>query len=182
MFRCGVGPACAPGQHAGDGGDRCDVGWRAGLEQWEQREHCPDVPQIVRAKDLFDAFGLEVEEPAATGYPGVVDEQVKRVVALGDAGGHRVDLIALCNVAYLDLTACLACELLEPVPPAGREDALPALGRELARDCGSEAARRAGNERYALAGRLLHPVDRRRLSRLPGGMVSLKRTSATSSG
>jgi hypothetical protein len=67
-------------------------------------------------------------------------------VALADPGHGGLDLLALGHVAELVLAAELVGQRLEPLAPAGDEDAAPAALREPARDRLADA--RAGSGDY----------------------------------
>src|SRR3990172_11185036 len=96
----------------------------------------PDGAEVVDPHDLLDPLGHELEEACAAGDAGVVHEQVDGRMALGDGGGDALHVGALGDVAGLRLRADLGGEPLEPLPPAGEEDAAPAAPRKPARERG----------------------------------------------
>lgn len=70
-------------------------------------------------------------------------------MACGDPRGYVLDLRAVADVARLRVRADLGGQRLQPLPPAGEEDAAPATAREQAGDGGADAARPARYDRDA---------------------------------
>jgi hypothetical protein len=117
----------------------------------------------------FDEVEVDGEEGTAGGHSGVVDEQVDRRVALEDPRGHRIDGLAVGDVAHLHLAVDLVGERAEPVLAARDEDAPPALLRQKPRRCLADPRRRAGDDRdpdgrgVRIAGRRRPDAHRRNL-------------------
>src|SRR5204862_7057194 len=82
VLRGAVRPRVSGSDRACYGGDVDDVGGSAGFECREERPQAPDRPEVVRADELLDLLRRELEETAATGHAGVVDEQADRWMPL----------------------------------------------------------------------------------------------------
>ena len=61
--------------------------------------------------------------------------------------GHRVDRLAVADVARLVLGAELLGNVRQPLGAASHEHALPAPRRQQPRECGADAARAARDDR-----------------------------------
>jgi hypothetical protein len=141
-----VGAGGSVRECAGNRDDVDDVRGPRGLELREKRPHAPDTPEIDGVDDLLDLFRLELEKAAPAREAGVVDEEPDRRVALRDPRRDLVHLRAVGNVAGLRLRAELCSDLLEPLGPPGKEQAVPSARREGARGRGSDPARSSGDD------------------------------------
>ena len=68
-------------------------------------------------------------------------------MAADDPCGHRVDRLAVADVARLVLGAELRGDARQPLRASRNEDALPAARRQQPRERGADAARTAGDDR-----------------------------------
>src|SRR5581483_7571509 len=130
----------------GDRDDVDDVGGRCCNEPGQQRAEAPDASQVVDAHHVLDHNRVAVEEAGARGDAGVVDEQAGARVTLEDPRAHRLDRLTVADVAYLDLSAYLAGKRAQPVLATRDEHAQPAFAGEAARNLGSDARRRSGDD------------------------------------
>jgi hypothetical protein len=64
-----------------------------------------------------------------------------------DPCGHRVDRLAVADVARLVLGSQLFGDTRQPLRASRDEDAPPAACRQQPRECGADAARTAGDDR-----------------------------------
>ncbi len=67
----------------------------------------------------LDALGIELEEAAAAGNAGVVDEKVDRTVPAAHSTSHLLDREPVAHVAHLWLGSDLGREPLEPLAATG---------------------------------------------------------------
>ncbi len=128
------------------GGDVDDVGGNAGFECREERPQAPDRPEVVRADELLDLLRRELEETAATGHAGVVDEQADRWMPLAYGRCDAVDLSAVGHVAKLVLGSDLVGDFPQPLLAAREQHEPPAAAGERPRDGGPDPARAAGDD------------------------------------
>ena len=96
--------------------------------------------------------GGVVEEPLLQPEAGIVDQQVDRPLAVGEASLDAGQVVAVDEVGdqHLDLdlvgAAQLVGDLLEPAAVAGDEDEVVPAGGELAGVLVADPGRRAGDE------------------------------------
>ena len=118
-----------------------------GAQAGHEGTRAPDAAEVVHLDNPADEVEVDREERAACGDPGVVHEQVHRGVPVEDPRREGVHLVAVGDVAKLDLAADLRRERAQPVLPAGDEDAPPPAPCEQPRDRLSDPRRGAGHDR-----------------------------------
>src|SRR5262249_11252605 len=133
---------------AGDGDDVDDVGRTRGLERGQERAQGPERAEVVRPDDELDPLGIAGQQIGAAGDSGAVDEQLHRRMAFADARRHRVDGLAVGQVAELVLAAELLGQEAQTILSARQQNAEPVPGGELARERRADAARCAGQYGY----------------------------------
>jgi hypothetical protein len=97
-------------------------------------------------------LGVDDEERAPGGHAGVVHEQVDLGMPLEDPCRHRLDRVAVADVAELDLGADLVRDCPQPVVAPRDEHAPPALRREQTGARLADPGRGPRDDRDLLAG------------------------------
>ena len=166
-FAALYGPARRERHGAGDRDDIDDVRVARGLQAGQERAQAPDPAEVVDLRDPLDQLRVDVREPAAGRDARVVDEQVDRRVPLEDRRCRALDVLALGDVADLDVRAIvdLGRERAEPILAPRDEDAPPAAAAQLPREGFADPARRSGDHR--------DPLNVRTVSRLISTVSSI---------
>jgi hypothetical protein len=141
VLRRRVGAARAVRDRSCDGDDVDDVRRRAGFEEGQEGAEAPHTSEIVDAHHLLDSFRWKLEKVPALSHTRVVHEEVHGGMRLADAARDPFHLVAVGDVALLELGVELGRHTLEPLAAAGEQDAVPAAAAERVRDRSADSAR-----------------------------------------